>query len=145
MQHLRNMWINGVVIAVNKYMTDFLGESLDNISSFLRVSPDLAHIICAFNKEFSLTSNYPKGHIEQFRTRMMKRYPSEFLMHIERATGSRQDIITMGAGPIYWNRKFNVEFLDDVLRVKGASNILQEKVVLSPPTRATLHRRFAAC
>ena len=57
---------------------------------------------------------------------MIKRYPQEFLMHAERATDSPQDLITMGAGPIYWNRKFNIEFLDEVLRVKGASNILQE-------------------
>ena len=59
---------------------------------------------------------------------MIKRYPEEFLMYAERATVSRQDIITMGAGPIYWNRVFNVEFLDGVLRVKDASNILQENL-----------------
>ena len=126
MQHLRNVWINGVAKAVNKYMTEFLNESLDDISSFLRVSPDMAQVIRVFHKEFSLTANYPKGHGKQFRTWMMKRYPNEFLMHAKRATSSRQDIITMGAGPIYWNRKFNIEFLDDVLRVKGASKILPE-------------------
>ena len=109
-------------------MTEFLNESLDYISSYLIVSPDLAHVIRAFHKEFSITSNYPKGHGEQFRTWMMKRYPNEFLMHAERATVSRQDIITIGSGPIYWNRKFNVKLLGDVLRVKGASNILQENL-----------------
>ena len=50
------------------------------------------------------------------------------MMHAERATGIHQDLITMGAGPIYWNRIFNVEFLDDVLRVKGAGNVLQESL-----------------
>ena len=90
------------------------------------MSPDLAHVIRAFHKEISITANYPKGHGKQFRTWMMKRYPNEFLMNTNRATGNRQDIITMGAGPIYWNRKLNVKLLDDVLRVKGASNILQE-------------------
>ena len=128
MQHLRNVCINGVAKAVNKYMTEFLNESLDDISSFLRVSPDMAQVIRVFHKEFSLTANYPKGHGKQFRTWMIKRDLKEFLMHAERATGSRQDIITMGAVPIYWNRKFNVEFLDYVLRVKGASNILQENL-----------------
>ena len=125
MQNLRNVWINGVAKAVNNYMTEFLNESLDDISSFLRVSPDLTHVVCAFHKEFSLTDNYPKGHGEQFRTGMMKRYPNKVWMNAERATDSRQDIITMGAGPIYLNPKFNVKFLDDVLRVKGASNIIQ--------------------
>ena len=59
---------------------------------------------------------------------MIKRYPKEFLMHAEQATGSRKDLITLGASPIYWNCKSNVEFLDDVLRVRGASNILQENL-----------------
>ena len=126
MQHLRNVLINGVAKAVNKYMTEFLNKILDDISIFLRVSLDLAHVIRAFHKEFSLTANCPKGRSEQFRTWMMKRYPKYFFMHSERATDSRQDIIIMGAGPIDWNHKFNVNFLDDTLRVKGASNILQE-------------------
>ena len=59
MQHLRNVWINGVDKAVKKYMTEFISKSLDDISSFLRVSPDLAQVIRAFHKEFSLTANYP--------------------------------------------------------------------------------------
>lgn len=75
MQHLRNVWINGVAIAVNKYMSEFLEESLNEISSFLRVSPGLAHVIRAFYKEFSLTANYPKGHGKKFKSWMMKRYP----------------------------------------------------------------------
>ena len=103
MHHLRNVWINGVAKAVNVYMKDFLQDSLDEISSFLRVSPDLANIIRAFHKEFSLTANYPKGHGEKFRAWMIKNYPNEFLMHAERAMGNQQDLVTMGAGPIYWN------------------------------------------
>ena len=49
-------------------------------------------------------------------------------MQAEKATGSCQNLITMGAGPIYWNRILNIEFLDDVLRVKGAGNIIQENL-----------------
>ena len=37
MQHLRNVWINGFAKAVNMYISEFLEESLDDISSFLRV------------------------------------------------------------------------------------------------------------
>ena len=29
MQHLRNVWINGVTKAVNKYLTEFLQESIE--------------------------------------------------------------------------------------------------------------------
>ena len=92
------------------------------------MSPDLDHVICAFHKEFSLTANFPKRYVEKFLEWMIKNYSKEFLMHAERATGSRQDLITMGAGPTYWNRIFNVEFLDDVLLVKGAGNVLQENL-----------------
>ena len=145
MHHLRNVWINGVAKAVNVYMKDFLQDSLDEISSFLRVSPDLANIIRAFHKEFSLTANYPKGHGEKFRVWMIKNYPNEFLMHAERAMGNRQDLVTMGAGPIYWNRCYNVEFLDKVLRVKDASNILQENLftVLTSSEMIACTRFFA--
>ena len=100
MQHLRNVWINGVTIAVNKFMSEYLADHLEEISSFLRVLPDLAHVICAFHKEFSLTANYPKVHGENFRDWMIKCYPKEFLTHAERATGSRQDINTLGDGPL---------------------------------------------
>ena len=92
------------------------------------MSPDLAHVIRAFRKEFSLTANYSKGHGEKFLEWMIKNYRKEFLMHAKQATGSRQDLITMGAGPIYWNRIFIVEFLDDVLWVKGVGNVLQENL-----------------
>ena len=82
-QHLRNVLINGVANAVNKYLTEFLQESLEEISSFLRVSPDLAHVIRAFHKEFSPTANYPKGHGEKFLEWMINNYPKEFLMYTE--------------------------------------------------------------
>ena len=58
MQHLRNVWINGVSKAINNCLTEFLQERLEEISSFMRVSPDLDPVICEFHKEFSLTANY---------------------------------------------------------------------------------------
>ena len=144
-QHLRNIWINGAAKAVTKFLNEFLDDSLENISSFLRVSPDLANVICAFHKEFSLDANYPEGHGEKFRSWMIKSYPLEFLMHTERATGSRQDLVTMGAGPIYWNRVYNAEFLDKALRRKGNDNILQQNlfIILSSVEMISVSRFFS--
>ena len=34
----------------------------------------------------------------------------------------------MGDGPIYWNRILNVEFLDDYIRIKDNTNILQQNM-----------------
>ena len=88
------------------------------------MSPDLLQIIRAYHKEFSLCCNYPKGHGELFLDWVKKNYPNEFLMHAERASGSRMDLICMGAGPIYKNRNLNLEFLDNRLRICGNNNVL---------------------
>ena len=143
--HLRNVWINGAAKAVSRFLKEYLSDSLDEISSFLRVSPDLAHIIRAYHKEFSLTSNYPKGHGELFRDWIIKNYPMEFLLHAERAAGNRQDIICMGADAVYINRPLNVEFLDERLRIKDNANILQENlfVVLSSLEMIAVSRLFS--
>ena len=128
MQHLRNMWINGVAKAVSKFMNGFLEDSLDNLSPFLCVSPDLENFIRDFHKEFSLDANYPKGRGENFIYWIIKKYPNEFIMKTERASGSRQDIIIMGSGPTHWNRILNVEFLDDYICIKDNTNILQQNI-----------------
>jgi hypothetical protein len=130
MQHLRCVWINGVSKAINVFMRAFLNDSLEEISSFLRVSPDLMHVIIAYHKEFSLTANYPKGHGEQFLAWVRKHYPNEFLLHTERANGNRQDLVCMGADAIFMNRPLNVEFLDKRLRVRGNENILQQNLFI---------------
>ena len=143
--HLRNVWINGIAKAVSEFMKEYLSDSLDEISSFLRISPDLAHIIRAYHKEFSLTSNYPKGHGELFRDWIIKHHPMKFLLHAERAAGNCMDVICMGADAVYINRPFNVEFLDERLRIKDNSNILQENlfIVLSSLEMIAVSRFFS--
>ena len=145
MHHLRNVVVNGAAKDVSSFLNTYLEDNLDEISSFLRVSPDLAHVIHAFHKEFSLTANYPKGHGKLFREWVMKNYPQEYLMHAERSNGGRQDTICMGAGPIYKNRPINVHFLDDRLRVKDNDNILQQNlfIILSSLEMIATSRFFA--
>ena len=58
---------------------------------------------------------------------MEKNHPGTFLLHVERASGSRQDLCVEGAGAVYWNRQYWVEFLDERLRNPG-DNILQENL-----------------
>jgi len=142
---LRNVWINGIAKAVSGFMKEYLSDSLDNISSFLRISPDLAHIIRAYYKEFSLTSNYPKGHGELLRDWIIENHPMDFLLHAERAAGNRMDVICMGADAIYIDRRLNVEFLDERLRIKDNSNILQENlfIVLSSLEMIAVSRLFS--
>lgn len=56
---------------------------------------------------------------------MIQNYPREFLMHAERALGNHQDLVCMGAGPIYWNCQFCIKFLDERLSMVNGKNIFQ--------------------
>ena len=60
-QHLRCFLFTGAAKAVIAFLTTYLEDSPDEISIFLRVSPDLEQVIRAYHKEFSLTANYLKG------------------------------------------------------------------------------------
>ena len=67
MHHLRNVWFGGIEKALTTYLTALLQDSLENIDSHLRVSTSMSALIRAFDKEFSLCANYPKGHGEEFK------------------------------------------------------------------------------
>ena len=82
-------------------------------------------LICAFDKEFSLCANYPKGHGALFREWMKSNHPEELMLHVTRSGGNRMDILLEASPAIYWNRQYCIEFLDDKLRMIGSSNILQ--------------------
>ena len=129
-QHLRYVWFNGAAKSVSTFLAMYLEDSLEEISSFLCVNPDLAQVICAYHKEFSLTANYPKWHGERFCAWMIKNYPKEYLMHAERALGSRQDLICMGSMAIFKNRVPNIEFLDDQLHICSNNHILQHNLFI---------------
>ncbi len=87
-------------------------EELDQIDDFLRVSTSFEALLRALDKEFSLCANYPKGHGEQFLAWILKHHPGALLFHVERAAGSRQDFAVEGAGAVYMNRRYWIEFLD---------------------------------
>ena len=127
--HLRNIWLGGMTKALSAYLNESLRDDLEYIDPALRVSPKIEMVLRAVDKEFSLCANYPKGHGEHFRKWMEEKYPDELLFHVERAAGSRQDLCVEGAGAIYWNRHYWLEFLDSQLRMPG-SNILQENLFI---------------
>jgi hypothetical protein len=61
-----------------------------------------------------------------FREWIIRVHPRALLYHVVSTDGGRQDMVCEGAGPLYMNHVYWVEFLDERLRVPGASNILQE-------------------
>ena len=57
----------------------------------------------AYDKGFSLSSNYPKGFGDFFVECMMDKHPGYVLYHIERVRGSIKDMILEVSLAIYMN------------------------------------------
>ena len=125
--HLRNVWLSGMTKSLSVYLKNELGASLECIDPNLRVTVSIEMVLRAADKEFSLCVNYPKGRGDIFHELMDINYPGVLLLHVERASGSRQDLCVEGAGALYWNRKYWIEFLDGRRRTPG-NNILQENL-----------------
>jgi hypothetical protein len=124
--HLRNVWLGAATAALTGRLKENLKEELEAIDFRLRVGTDLVLVLRAADKEFSLSANYPKGHGDLFREWIQRVHPKALLLHIISTQGSRQDLAFDGARALYMNRVYWAEFLDERLRVSGASNILQE-------------------
>ena len=101
---------------LTKSLNTILRSSLDEIDPKLRVTASISAVIRAIDKEFSLSANYPKGHGELFLEWMRENHPGELLLHVERASGSRQDLCTKGSMAIIMNYPYYVEFLDSMFR-----------------------------
>ena len=117
-------WLGGMIKVLSTYLKDELSGELECIDTKLRVSPGIDMVLRAADKEFRLCANYSKGHSELFCKRMDQYYPGTLLLHIERASGSIKDLCVEGAGAIYWNMKYWIEFLNKQLRTPDG-NILQ--------------------
>ena len=118
-----------------------MNSELAMIDQRLRVTTNIEMVLRAVDKEFSLCANYPKGHGEIFRQWIECTYPGVLLLRVERASGSRQDLCVEGAGALFYNRSYWLEFLDERLRTPG-DNILQENlfVILSSCEMVALSR-----
>ena len=103
--------------ATTDFLRGVLHDSLEEIAPELRVSPGFDGFARAFDKEFSLCANYPKGHGELFHMWMKENHPGELLLHVERAaSGGRQDVCSMAALAMFWNRNYCLEFLEHTIR-----------------------------
>ena len=124
--HLRNVWFGRVTNSITNSLKVKLKDDLDQIDFRLRVIPDMALVLRASDKEFSLCANYPKGHGDMFREWIVRTHPRVLLFHVVSTDGGRQDMACEGAGAFYMNRPYWAEFLDERLRQPSAANILQE-------------------
>ena len=142
--HLRNVWIGEMNRVLSKYLADLMREDLELIDSMLRVTTKFDMVLRAVDKEFSLNCNYCKGHGDEFNTWMKMYHPGSFLFPVVRGGGSRQDFTTDGAGAVFMNRTYYVQFLDQALTAKG-DNILQKNlfIILTSVEMIALSRVYA--
>ena len=126
--HLRNVWIGKMNKDLSKFLTEVLREDLDSIDSRWRVTTNFALILIAIDKEFSLCCNYKKGDGETFFAWMHTYHPGAFLFPVERGLGSQQDFTVDGAGAVYMNRQYYMDFLDKSIGAEISSNILHHNL-----------------
>ena len=122
--HLRNILINAMNKKLSRYLSIILREDIEMIDNKLRITTNFELILRAVDKCFSLCCNYPKGHGEAFKAWFDHYHPGTYLMGIQRASGSRQDLTVEGSGAVYFNRQYFLEFLTYTLSTGEHNNIL---------------------
>jgi hypothetical protein len=122
-QHLRNIIVNAMQAAATQALTEELQDSLAEFSSFDRMSADVNDLIYAIWKALHAGGEYAKGWGKEFTAWLKVNHPSLFVPAFECAKGSRQDIVFIGAVPIYVNRTIILKFLKSVEEL-GSDNKL---------------------
>ena len=107
---------------LTKKLNAILRSDLNEIDPRLRVTMSVSALLRAVDKKFSLSSNCPKRHGELFLEWMRETHPGALLLHVERASGSRQDLCTEGSMAIIMNYPYYVKFLGHSLRKRKANN-----------------------
>ena len=85
----------------------------------LRVIVGMKLIIRSMDKEFNLSSNYPKGDGDAFKAFIKEHCPKKLLQHFKSVNNNRQDVVTESSGPMCYNLPLRVEYFDNRLRTYG--------------------------
>ena len=144
--HIRNVWITAMLNSLGDFVSAVIKDNLDEIAPEFRVSARFETMCRAFDKEFSLCANYPKGWGVLFRQWMKENYSGALLFHVERACKGRMDVVPMASMAIYWNRNYCVEFLDEMISFCGREDNLLAKnqmILLSCLEMAAVARLWA--
>ena len=125
-QHLRNIIINAMTIAATEHLKYVLEDDLREFTSFDRQSVEGMDLIRAVFKEMHKGGQYAKGKGRECFAWISKNYGSEMWAPFENASGSRQDMAFDGALPIFANRVMMLDFLNGLVNVPKANNILEK-------------------
>ena len=83
------------------YVSTLIKDNLEYIAPELHVSPRFENMCRAFDKEFNLCANYPKGWGSNFRQWMKETHSGELIFHVDRAYRGRMDVVSMALMAIY--------------------------------------------
>ena len=84
----------------------------------------------AQEKLFILTSNYPKGDGDTFRSHMEENYTDTLLMHVLSLKENRQDTIMKCSSAMQMSRSYYVEYLDRRSRAHKKINVSEENSLI---------------
>ena len=113
---MHNIWVNNMLDSLTEFLRAHPNDSLDKFAPKFHVSPVFMFLASAFEKMFSLCSNYPKGICKVFLQWIVDNNSGEILFHVERAEyGGQQDVASMAVMAIFWNRKYCFEFLGEMI------------------------------
>ena len=93
--HQHNVWVKNMLDVIRNYVSTLIKNNLKYIAPELRVSPRFENMCRAFDKEFSLYENYPKGWGSNFCQWMKENHSGELIFHVERACKGRMDVVLM--------------------------------------------------
>ena len=103
--HLRNVWVKNMLEYLTEFLRAHLNDILNKVAPEFCVTTGFMSLACTLKKMLSLCAKYPKGLGEVFRQWIMDNHYGELLFHeeIEEYCG-RQDVTSMAAIAIFWNR-----------------------------------------
>ena len=126
--HLRNIIIKAMAEKATEYLKGHLGDSLDNFSSFDRMSVDPMDSIRAACKELHPDGEYAKGKGRESEATRTRNHPSDLWLPIFNGVGnSRMDAVFDGAVPLYMNRRIILEFVHPLVHGPASNDNLLEK------------------
>ena len=95
--HQRKFWVKNMLDVISNYVSTLIKDNLEEIAPELCVSPRFENMCRAFDKEFSLCANYPKGWGSHFCQWMKENHSGELLFHVEIACKGRMDVVSIAS------------------------------------------------
>ena len=103
--HIKNFIIGSISKACCSHINEEALDDLNDIETRLRVKFDTMCFMRLVDKDFNLSSNYPKGDGDSFHSFIEEYYPQTLLRHVKQVNGNRHDIVIEMAGPTHSNRR----------------------------------------